>query len=154
MSLRNSVEMTSRVTFYQLNEPAYQGKLRLTCNLVSTAFNRGHKVYLSAISEDQCKLLNDLLWTFSPSAFIPHTLLLNQNATILEKFPVLIGCVAPPEWLNDVLVSLHDSVPDYAQQFEIIAEPVDVSNRDVELASRRVETYFALTGAQPTTHFV
>ena len=105
--------MPEKVSFYYLKSPQADGKLRLACKLVSTAYNHGHKVFVSIPSENYCKVFNDRLWTFSWSSFIPHTLLVRNRQIDLDRYPVVIGHIKPPEWYNDVLVSLHDDAPQF-----------------------------------------
>ena len=148
--------MTEKVTFYRLKSKQLDGKLLLTCRLISTAFNHGHKVFVSSPSTEFCNLLNIRLWTFAWSSFIPHTKLeFTANRPInLEKYPVVIGNLEPPKVFNDVLVTLHERVPSFFEQFNIIVDPVDATNEEVSQADRRFEEYSSRLGIEPTTHYI
>lgn len=148
------LRMTTTVVFYYLERPAHNGKLRLTCNLANTAFKRGHKIYLSANSDQMCRLLDDMLWTFAPNSFVPHVIDDRDNPFDLEQFPVVIGHDKPSEDFNDVLISLNQEVPEYARQFRRVMEPVDSSEQDVTFANRRFSRYTEIFGTEPTKHML
>ena len=69
----------------------------------------------------------------------------NNAPTNLEKFPVTIGHIPPPEQFNDVLISLKEDVPEYATQFQRIMEPIDADSRDIEKAKIPIcKIYFSV----------
>ena len=146
--------MTVAVVFYYLKLPETRGKLRLTCNLANAAFKKGHKVYVNGADEQQCNFLNEFLWTFTQNSFIPHVQILEQRTTNLEKYPVTIGHIPPPEQFNDVLISLKEDVPEYVTQFQRIMEPIDADSRDIEQAKIRFAKYTSLFGTEPTSHVI
>lgn len=146
--------MSTAVVFYFLKQSEHDGKLRLTCNLANTAFNRGHKVYLNASSAEMCTVLDDLLWTFAPNSFVPH-IIYEQNSEIdLERFPVVIGHTQPSDQFNDVLISLHPDVTDYVKQFQRVIEPVGSIDEEFAIAEKKISRYTALFGTEPTKHYL
>ncbi len=140
--------MTLTVRFYHLKSPRESGKLFLACKLVETAYRKKHKVFVSCPTHEQCEKLNSLLWTYSWSSFIPHQI---QSAAPIEtgKYPVLIGTAAPQQEWNDVLVSLHEQMQEFAGQFNIVVEPVDFGEQDSESVKQREMQYSNLTGISP-----
>lgn len=146
--------MTTRVAFYQLRLRQPNGKLRLACHIVNTAFQKGHNVYIAVDDESQCNYLNELLWTFSQNSFVPHTVYSENKLIDPEKFPVVVSCVDPPQMFNDVLVTLRDDVPDFFQQFSRVVEAIDADDRDIQKAKLRSETYLSILGAAPDTHVI
>jgi len=142
------------VSFYYLKSPAPQGKLRLICQLASTAYRKGHKVYVHAVDEAQSEMINQTLWTFASNSFVPHTLLMDNRDPNLDKFPVVIGSEQPPEQFNDVLISLQAEIPSYVQRFQRVAEPVDASTEDQSLAKTKAERYRSLFDTEPKTYFI
>ncbi len=146
--------MSTAVVFYYLKQSGHDGKLRLTCNLANTAFNRGHKVYLNANSAEMCTVLDDLLWTFAPNSFVPHIIYDQTNEIDLERYPVVIGHTQPSDQFNDVLISLLQDVTEYAKQFQRVIEPVDSTDEDVAVAETKIGRYTALFGTEPTKHYL
>ena len=146
--------MSTTVVFYFLKQSDSDGKLRLACNLANTAFNRGHKVYLNASSSEMCDVLDNLLWTFAPNSFVPHIIYDRNKQVDLERFPVVIGHSQPSDQFNDVMISLHQNVVEYAQQFQRVIEPVGSTDEDVAIAQKKISHYTALLGTEPTKHYL
>ncbi len=146
--------MSTAVVFYYLKQSVHDGKLRLTCNLANTAFNRGHKVYLNASSAEMSKILDDLLWTFAPNSFVPHIIHDQSGEIDLERFPVVIGHTQPSDQFNDVLISLHQEVTEFAKQFQRVIEPVGSTDEEVANAEIKISRYTALFGTEPTKHYL
>ncbi len=146
--------MTTRVTFYQLRTRQPDGKFRLACHIVNTAFKNGHKVYVNVENQAQCAYLNELLWKFSQNSFIPHTVFLETVPIDTEKFPVVVGSTQPSQNFNDVLVTLLDDVPDFIHQFSRVVEPIDADERDIEKAKLRSKKYASLLGTTPSIHMI
>ena len=146
--------MTTRVAFYQLRSRQPNGKIRLACHIVNTAFQKGHNVYITVDDESQCKSVNKLLWTFSQNSFIPHTIYSENKLIDTEKFPVIVSCVKPPHMFNDVLVTLRDDVPEFFQQFSRVVEAIDADEQDIHKAKLRSDTYMSILGVVPDTHMI
>ena len=146
--------MTTQVAFYQLRSRQPNGKFRLACHTVNTAFQKGHNVYIAVDDESQCTYFNELLWTFSQNSFVPHTIYSAKRSIDTEKFPVIVSCVRPPHMFNDVLATLRDEVPEFFQQFSRVAEVVDADERDMHKAKLRSETYRSILGAAPESHLI
>ncbi len=142
----------SAVSFYRLKSPQPHGKMRLVCQLAATAYRKGHKIYISAVDEAQCEMLYQMLWTFAPNSFIPHTTLMDNSDPDIEKFPVVIGYKDPPKKFNDVLISLQPEVPSYVDRFQRIVEPVDVDTQEQEQADSRFGQYESLLKVTPKTY--
>ena len=145
--------MTS-VAFYHLKSPRQYGKMRLVCQLAATAYRKGHKVYVRAQDEDQCAMLNQMMWTFAPNSYVPHISLAESRDPDLEKYPVVIGFDDPPEKFNDVLISLQHEAPAYIERFQRVVEPVDADSEDAERAKSRFEQYETRLESKPTTYYV
>ena len=146
--------MSVSVVFYYLKAPQHNGKLRLTCNLANTAFNRGHKVYISAENTGVCETLDSLLWTFAPNSFLPHTLHNHAEPIDLDRFPVVVGHTPPSEQFDDILISLNPDVQDFAGQFKRVIEPVDTTEQDQATAQSKFNRYADLFGTEPTKHYL
>lgn len=139
-----------RIDFYLLTNSPPEGKLRLAARLTSKVYHLGERVYISAQDRKQAETLDNLLWTFDQSSFIPHEIQ-DQTGTAQSTLPIVIGCEPPCEFHDNVLISLLDDVPDYFAQFERIAEVVDNNTEDKDRARRRFRHYRDL-GCQIETH--
>ncbi len=134
----------SRVDFYVLTNNVADGKMRFTCRLGHKIYTLGKSVYIHVASENQAQLLDELMWTFDESSFLPHL----RHSGYAESHgdepqaPITIGHEPPPNTLSaDVLISLLESVPVYADRFDRVAELVDNNPQDKQSARKRFRTY-------------
>jgi len=130
----------TRIDFYLIKNHPPGGKHRLACRLADKAYRMGHKIYVYTGNTDESNRLNELLWTFGPSSFVPHTIYEKQDqAESLDQ--VLIGHEEPPKEFNDVLICLSPQVRTFFSRFERMAELVDNSDDDRKLARERFSFY-------------
>ncbi len=128
----------TRVDFYVLSAADAGARDLIACRLVEKAYKLGRKVYIHTESPEQARRLDDLLWTFRPGSFVPHT---QHPAESEADVPVLIGHDAPPEHDSDVLVNLGAEVPAFFSRFERVAELVDQSAEHKQRARERFRFY-------------
>ena len=62
----------TQVDFYILNGRSDDALLRLASRIAEKAVAHGQKVHLNADSSAQAAKLDETLWTFSQSSFLPH----------------------------------------------------------------------------------
>lgn len=127
----------TRIDFYILPDSATSSRPLLACRLADKAYRLGHRIYIHTESQEQAAYMDDLLWTFSQGSFLPHALV---EATG-EPPPVLIGHDAAPLAGTDVLINLADSVPSFVSRFERVAEIVDQSDAQKQVARERYRFY-------------
>ena len=113
----------TRVNFYILPVVEALARLRFACRLTEKAFGKGHKVYLHAVDESQAQQMDELLWTYRPSSFVPHTVLAGSEVRTMEA-PVAIGYGSDPGPYHDVLVNLALDIPNFFSRFERVTEIV------------------------------
>lgn len=131
----------TQVDFYVLESDSDDARLRLACKIVDKATQLDHHVFVHATSEDEARKLDELLWTFSQSSFIPHRVVHETPAEPAQE-PVLIGVKAPPgpgRW--DVLVNLGADVPEFFSRYERVAEVVDANATRREQSRERYRFY-------------
>lgn len=109
----------TRVDFYVLPESSHWQ--RFVCGLAGKAVKNGCRVYIHVTEDSVAISLDDLLWTYSDTGFIPHALAKDNSA---PDCPVLIGTDSKICGKFDVMINLSDSVPDDAEQYSRIAEVV------------------------------
>ncbi len=66
--------MTLQVDFYVLKSSDEQSRLRTVCRLADKVQRLGHKIHVLTVDASQSKKLDDLMWTFSQSSFLPHAI--------------------------------------------------------------------------------
>jgi len=127
-----------RIDFYVLEANATDGRLRLACKIIDRAYRSGHSVYLWTRDDQESGLLDDLLWTFSQSSFIPHV---RNNGNSDLTAPVLIGHHPPQSGSAEVVVSVADQpVEDYSN-FVRIAEVVGFDEIEKQSGRSRFKFY-------------
>lgn len=169
-------EATTRVDFYVLAaSAAAQGaasakavdKYLLACRIASKAYSKGLTVYMQTEEATQNETLDKMLWTFSQSSFVPHTIWQGDGdgggdrgssgeggEHDIARYPVQIGCCAAPSKCQDVLISLCRSVDAYAEQLARFARVAELVAGDAEekAAARDRYRFYQAQGITPETH--
>ena len=117
----------TRVDFYVLpgEEPAT--RLAFVCRLAEKAYERGQPVFVHGDDEALLARLDDALWSFRPSAFVPHRLLpADEPPSAVDAEPVQLSAGEPaPD--RRVLINLAREVPAFFSRLERTLEVVDQS---------------------------
>lgn len=116
-----------RVDFYLLKNNSAEAKWLLVCRLLEKAYLRGHRVFVYCNNQQEAETLDELLWTFKESSFIPHNL---QGEGPEPPPPIQIGFGQEPRGFDDILFNLASEVPLFYPRFRRIIEIV--SNDEVE----------------------
>jgi DNA polymerase-3 subunit chi len=130
----------TRVDFYLLKDATTAGRHRAACRLADKAYRLGHRVYVHARDGDEAQRLDELLWTFSAGAFVPHRRV-SQDQPPGEDDPVLVGHDEPPAGMDGVLISLQDEVPPCFSRFERMVELVGSGEDERRQARERFRFY-------------
>ena len=109
----------TKVSFYTLSSSESEALLQFTCRLTEKVRSLGHRVFIHTESAQQARLLDDLLWQFKPTSFVPHQLATDDNAATDR---VQIGTSLPREADDTVLINLSGSACEDHQQFSRINE--------------------------------
>jgi DNA polymerase III subunit chi len=118
-------------------------KLVYGCRLLRKAYLSGANVVVTAESELLVEL-DTLLWSFSPTEFVPHCLT-SASETSLAGTPVLVvqSLLDSPEC--GILVNLGQEMPDGFERFERVIEVVTQADDD-RLTARGRWKYYADRG--------
>ena len=122
----------TRVDFYILPDQAADERHMFACRLASKAFRQGHHVYIHTASQAHAEQLSELLWSFRPASFIPHSYLGSG-----EQDPVAIGWGDDPGELHDVMINLDLVVPGFIGRFERVLEVVPTADASIRDALRQ-----------------
>lgn len=138
----------TQVNFYALSSGEETSRLQFACRLCEKAAALGHKVLLIAESDAQLHQLDDLLWAFKPSSFIPHGSVEDNDS---DNFPVLLCANDVPAHANDVLINLRREACEQHAQFKRINE-ILIEDQESLTAGRVAYRYYQSQGYQPETH--
>lgn len=135
--------MPKQAQFYLIEETQPRGGLSavevLACDLAAQLWRSGKKVLIACETESQALNLDESLWQRDPEQFVPHNL---SGEVTNFATPIEIS------WLGkrnaqrrDVLISLQNNVPDFAQSFNFVIDFVPVTESEKVLARERYKAY-------------
>ena len=110
-----------KTDFYLLSTASKQDLFLFACKLIEKAYQKGHQVFVYCQHEEDAIEIDELLWSFEQTSFIPHNL---QGEGPHTKPPVQIGYGNNAQGFHDILINLSKQVPDFCQQFNRVCEIV------------------------------
>ena len=136
----------TQVDFYVLDRVDEHARNTLACKLAEKAWRLENTIHIHTTTREDAKRLDELLWTFREGSFVPHELIGGDTDA-----PVTIGfgesAVAP----RDLLITLCDEIPAFAESFPRIAELVS-SDENSRAKSRQRYAIYRDQGHKLTTH--
>jgi DNA polymerase III subunit chi len=129
-----------RVDFYVLSEDAPDARLRWACRLAEQAAEQGSRVYLQTIDQGEARRLDELLWTYNDRSFLPHEIFSGAEPSH-ARVRVLLGDAAPPPSHRQLVINLTEAIPAGLEQYERVAEIVDVDPERKRTARERYKQY-------------
>jgi DNA polymerase III subunit chi len=110
----------TRIAFYVLTGSG--GRHAFACRLVQKAFQQRARVFIHCDDSQLAREVDEVLWTFDDTAFLPHAL---QDDPLAPQAAVLIGDRDPGESHSDILINLSPGVPEFFARFERVLEVLD-----------------------------
>ena len=109
----------TKIDFHILPAQARRQHDVYVCELVDHAYRAGRRVHLHCLDDDMVTAMDDLLWTWHDTSFIPHAVAGSPEAA---EAPVILAASTEAPDAADLLVNLHCEVPDFFSQFEQVIE--------------------------------
>ena len=125
----------TQVNFYTLPSSELQSRLRFVCRLTEKAYSLGHRIHIQTDSEQQSKLLDDMLWDHAPSSFIPHSRAGNGSE------PVSVGIDLAAANHADVLINLGEQPCQIEDRFSRINEVISADSESLAQGRDRYRFY-------------
>jgi DNA polymerase-3 subunit chi len=113
-------------------------KLRTACQLSHKAMQNGVRVVLSSPDAATSDALDDLLWRFPATAFIPHC---RVDASEAASSPVILDHGAEKFPHHELLISLHSECVPFFSRFERVIEIISSDPEDSRLGRLRFKFY-------------
>lgn len=127
---------------------AFDEVYALACKLAQQAFIKQQWVYIHCQDKQQAHNIDELLWQFEPSAFVPHNL---KGEGPMTGAPVEIGFDRlGPNKSRQLLLNLADQTPPFAVNFGHIIDFVANDAQHKAVARERYRQYRGL-GVELTT---
>ncbi len=137
-----------RVDFYITEDKQPDARLRLACRVVEKGYHAEQQVVVWCGDAATLARMDDLLWTFSDSSFVPHDVVTADTPD--AGAPVALTTDTLPTRPGELLVNLAADVPAVWQQYQRIAEILD--GGATRAAGRERFRYYREHGAEPDTH--
>ena len=134
------------VGFYVVQATEVEQRLHVAVRLADKAFQRGHSIFINAADEGQARTLNELLWTYRATSFLPHGLHGEEQSE-----HIAIGWGQEPEGHNDLLINLQLGVPAFFSRFRRVAEVVTQDPASLD-SQRRSWRFYKERGYQLEKH--
>jgi DNA polymerase-3 subunit chi len=124
----------TKVDFYTGSED----KLRTACQLSHKAMQNGLRVLLHTPDAACTAALDELLWHYPATAFIPHCLSRDAGAA---EMPVVLSHETEALPHSELLISLHTACLPFFSRFERVIEIVGLDEEDARLGRERYGFY-------------
>lgn len=115
-------------------------KLQTACRLCAKAVQQNMTVLVYTPDAAVLKRLDELLWTFFPTSFIPHCAA-HDDDPLANLTPVILSDQIPADAHFDVLLNLHQQQPPLFNQFNRLIEIANASPEDKQTARERYRFY-------------
>jgi DNA polymerase-3 subunit chi len=130
-------EIKPRIDFYKLSSQNRTDISRFCCQLANKVVKMGNPVFVKTKDETETRLLDDLMWTFSDSSFLPHAI---AGDTGDADAPVTIGHQASAAG-GYLLINLTDEPPGNPDNYERIAEIINDAPQTLQQGRARYAAY-------------
>jgi DNA polymerase-3 subunit chi len=135
----------TKVDFYLLEDQHRRGLLNFACQLTEKIYRLGHRIHLHTTDTQRAQQLDQLLWSFSELAFLPHQRVDAEHPLDpAMDAPITIGIAgenSDPLHCEDVLVNLSNEVPLWFGRFQRVTELVGGDDTDRQAARERYRFY-------------
>ena len=143
----------AQADFYILEQVDDHSRFLTVCRLVEKALRHGHRIHIHTQTQEQAEELDQLLWSFRPDSFIPHSL---QDEPDALEAPVTLGHQELSASLKPfdeaaLLINLAEQIPDFFTRFQRIAE-VATQQPGLLSATRDHFRFFRERGYNTTSH--
>lgn len=113
-------------------------KIYTACRLSAKAVQQGLTVMIYTLDTTLIEQLDKLLWTFSPTSFIPHC---RAHDKLAHVTPVMLGHEIAQIAHHDVLLNLHDQHSPLFDRFNRLIEIASINSEDKMAARKRYRFY-------------
>ena len=130
-------ESKPRIDFYKLNSQNRTAINRFCCQLADKVVKMGNPVFVRTKDETETRIMDDIMWTFSDSSFLPHAI---QDDAEDTDTPVIIGHNASA-LKGFLLINLSDEFPENTLNYERVAEIISDAPENLLKGRARYSAY-------------
>jgi len=136
----------TEINFYVGKSDTLRDRLLLACRLAQKAYDKGLHIHIHTDSLATSQRLDELLWTWHPSSFMPHALAdtaSEERITIAHDYEPTDNC--------DYLINISNMKPDFFSRFVKMGEIIDQSP-DILTDGRKRYAYYRERGYTLSYH--
>lgn len=130
----------TEINFYVGKSDNLRDRLILACRLTQKAYDKGWHIHIHTDSFETSQRLDELLWTWHPSSFLPHAL-----ADTAGQERIIIAHDYEPTDHCDYLINLSNAKPEFFSRFVRMGEILDQSH-DILTNGRKRYAYYRERG--------
>lgn len=145
----NSTTGNQSYWFHILSEVSPTARSLHAARLVDKAWQQGDRVCVVCDSARQAEELDDMLWQFSPDAFIPHSVVPDSSTPCTDPVGILLCPPVATDW--DTVIVLSATLPADADRFKRLAL-VAHNDPDVLNQARSHFKQLRALGIEPRVH--
>jgi len=127
----------TEISFYVGKTNTLRGRLLLACRLVEKARECNLHVHIHTDGFNTTKQMDELLWTWKETSFIPHTTQITDDTqeavTIANDHEPINNC--------DYLINLSNQRPDFFSRYKKMAEIIDQTETILTAGRERYSFY-------------
>jgi len=130
----------TEINFYVGQSDTLRDRLLLACRLAQKAYDKGMNIHIHTDSLATSQRIDELLWTWHPTSFMPHALAdtsSQERITIAHDYEPTDSC--------DYLINLSNTKPDFFSRFVKMGEILDQSP-DILTDGRKRYAYYRERG--------
>ena len=129
--------MSTEVVFITLN---VANKNRVVCDITEKEYESGNKAVIYVADEKEGKILDDMLWSWKQSTFIPHNF--SESLQTAEKDPVIISTNISDSINYDTLILVQPTEPDICRIYKKVIDFAEKYNpTKLETDRKRYKLY-------------
>ncbi len=141
------------VIFYLLNATSRYERYVYACKVLEKAYRQGYCCYVKTESVEQTQKLDELLWTFRSTSFLPH------DCYDVQTLPhpmnkILLGIHEPPEMWQTLIINFAPNCPMQTSKTERVIEILENNPTVRESGRARFAHYHQRLGQKPKVYNV
>tara|TARA_R110000868_G_scaffold410505_1_gene698740 strand:- start:28547 stop:28972 length:426 start_codon:yes stop_codon:yes gene_type:complete len=137
-----------QIDFYVTKTAQKHQAYSLIAKLAEKALASDQQLYIHCNDENQCQEVDDFLWSYQDTSFLPHEIIDEQAQPTTS---IHLGWAQHTPAQPDILLNLAATVPDSYQAFKRVMEIV-YEQPDVQAACRSHYKFYKTQGFEVKSH--
>ena len=131
----------TEINFYVSQHNILRARLMLACRLVDKARQYGMHIHIHTDGYQTTRQMDEMLWIWSETSFIPHISDLSTDFSKAVQEPVTIASNYQPKDHCDYLINLSNQTPDFFSRYLKMAEIIDQTESILTAGRERYSFY-------------